>query len=481
MANLLKYCSVLSFIVGQLTAQENGYPVKNDLVGDFINYVNSSPSTYHSVASSQERLEKAGYKRLSEQANWKDQVKPNGKYYVIRGKSSLVAFSVGGNYKSGNGFSIIASHDDSPSLRLKPKYNKSNKQYLSAGFATYGDGAWYSWFDRDLGLAGRLVIEDKPNHYVSKLVNLNKPIFRIPTLAIHLDNTIDRDGFTINPETELVPIAGTFNAPGAINNTLFVHQLLAEEYKLNPNQIADQDLALYDLNPATVSLVTEDIITGHRLDSLTMTYAGLRSLIDSTNDDSLKGDSRVRVFVQFDHEKVGSSSYQGAKSTFLPSILKRITYTSPSDDGSLQEQALSDSLLVSAEQGHAYNPSGAGLYESENLVKLNEGPFIGFNLGTKYATNSATSSHLDSVAKAVNVTLQRRTHRNDVSERATFGSALSSLLGVSTVDFGTGQLSKNAIREAIGTKDLEQSVQVLTKFYQLPPIKLEDEEGFDEL
>jgi aspartyl aminopeptidase len=475
------FCSVLSLIVGSIVAQGGVSAPSADVVSDFINYVNSSPSTYHSVANSQERLEKAGYKRLSEKANWKDQIKPNGKYYVIRGKSSLVAFSVGGQYKPGNGFSIVASHDDSPSLRLKPKYNKGNKQYLQAGFATYGDGAWYSWFDRDLGLSGRLVIEDKPGHFVDKLVNINRPIFRIPTLAIHLDRTIDSEGFTLNPETELVPIAGSTNAPNAITNTNFVHQLLAEEYKLNPNQIADQDLNLYDLNPATVGLVTGDVITGHRLDSLTMTYAGLRALIDSSNGSNLAQDNRVRVFIQFDHEKVGSSSFQGAKSSFLPSILKRITFSSPATDESLQEQALADSLLVSTEQGHAYNPSGASLYESEHLVHLNAGPFVAFNHGTKYATNSATASHLSAVAKSANVTLQTKIHRNDISERTTFGSAIASLLGVSTVDFGTGQLSKNSIREVIGVHDFTDSVKVLTQFLGVPLIKLEDEEGFDEL
>ncbi|KXN75022.1 peptidase M18, aminopeptidase I [Conidiobolus coronatus NRRL 28638] len=501
------FCSVLSLIVGSIVAQ-GGVPAPSaDVVSDFLNYVNSSPSTYHSVASSQERLEKAGYKRLSEKANWQDQVKPNGKYYVIRGKSSLVAFSVGGQYKPGNGFSIIASHDDSPSLRLKPKYNKGNKQYLQAGFATYGDGAWYSWFDRDLGLSGRLVIEDKPGHFVDKLVNINKPIFRIPTLAIHLDRTIDSEGFTLNPETELVPIAVELNTDnakttkiklnketnlvpftglsnarnGKANPSKLFWDEVAAQAGVTPDKISSFELSAYNLQKPTLGGLRNEFVLSGRQDDLLMTYCNVEGLLSSLNDQSLGSDPNVRIAALFDHEEVGSSSRHGAGSTLLPDVLSRIVKSQlksndptaydriKSNDPTAYDRSISRSFLISADQGHADHPNYPNKLESQNTPKMNEGPTQFVSTSQRFATNVETTLVLKHAAQAANVTLQSFMLRNDLPSGATIGPLISTLTGIPTVDMGTPQFSMHSSREMAGTLDVHKSKSLFTSYFRNYP------------
>ncbi|KAJ3058611.1 hypothetical protein HDU99_006722, partial [Rhizoclosmatium hyalinum] len=171
---------------------------------DFLTFVRASPSPFHAVAESKRRLEAAGFSAISEKDAWT--VTRGGKYFFTRNQSSVVAFVVGGQYKSGNGFSIIGAHTDSPCLKVKPVSKKETAGYLKVGVETYGGGLWNTWFDRDLGIAGRVMVKsgDAIQH---KLVQVDEPILRIPTLAIHLDRTVS-EGFKFNNEVHLTPMLG---------------------------------------------------------------------------------------------------------------------------------------------------------------------------------------------------------------------------------------------------------------------------------
>ncbi|CAG8619040.1 74_t:CDS:2, partial [Racocetra persica] len=179
-----------------------------DEASDFIKFVNESPSPFHAVESARLRLASAGYEEIKERDNWSGKLKNNGKYYFTRNRSTIVAFAIGGQYVPGNGISIIGAHTDSPCLKLKPVSKKASAGYLQVGVETYGSGLWHTWFDRDLSVAGRVMVETDKHQFEHKLIKVNRPILRIPTLAIHLDPGVS-DNFKFNKETHLTPLIAT--------------------------------------------------------------------------------------------------------------------------------------------------------------------------------------------------------------------------------------------------------------------------------
>jgi len=176
---------------------------------DFVDFVNASPTPYHACATAAARLEKAGFTKIKERDSWNSTLRPGGKYYLTRNGSSIVAFAIGKKWRPGNPVAMIGAHTDSPTLRIKPVSRRSNVGFLQVGVETYGGGIWHSWFDRDLSIAGRVLVKDADGNFVQKLIKVDKPLLRIPTLAIHLDRS---STFDPNKENELFPIAGLATA-----------------------------------------------------------------------------------------------------------------------------------------------------------------------------------------------------------------------------------------------------------------------------
>ena len=455
---------------------------------EFCDFVNDSPTPYHAVASAVKRLEKAGFTAVKERADWSATLKPGGKYYVTRNGSSIVAFAIGARWQPGNPLAMIGAHTDSPCLRLKPVSRKSNVGFLQVGVETYGGGIWHSWFDRDLSVAGRLLVKDpQTGNIAPKLVKVERPILRIPTLAIHLDRA---SSFDPNKETELFPIAGLVSAelnktssdggddagaplkPLGERHHPVLLDIVAAEAGVAVDDIADFELVLYDTQKACLGGLHEEFVFSARLDNLGMTYCSVMGLIASLADEhSLDDESAIRLISCFDHEEIGSLSAQGANSNLLPSIARRLSAI-PGAAASMAavsatsfEQSCATSFLVSADMAHSVHPNYAQKYESNHHPVINKGTVIKINANQRYVTNSPGIVLIQETAKAAGVPLQLFVVRNDSSCGSTIGPMLSAKMGVRTLDLGNPQLSMHSIRETGGAYDVEHGIKLFSAFF----------------
>ncbi|KAI1004470.1 Aspartyl aminopeptidase [Podosphaera aphanis] len=487
---------------------------------DFLEFVNASPTPYHAVQSTITRLSAAGFIEIRERDPWSSHLKPGGKYYLTRNGSSIVAFAIGKKWTPGNPISMIGAHTDSPCLRIKPVSKKCGAGFLQVGVETYGGGIWHTWFDRDLSLAGRAMCKDGNGNFVQKLIKVDRPLLRIPTLAIHLDRSAN---FEPNKETELFPIAGLvaaeLNRTGktkeeetTTNKTEegefqplkalsdrhhpFIVEIIAEHAEVSVEDLVDFEVVLYDTQKSCIGGLNNELIFSPRLDNLGMTYCAVEGLIQSLAlPSSLENESSIRLSICFDHEEIGSTSAHGAASNFLPAVLRRLSVfsTSPDCDSdksyekvppvehesfdltTAYEQTLSTSFLISADMAHSVNPNYAHKYETDHRPELNKGTVIKINANQRYATNSPGIVLLQEVARRAKpsadstsshgVPLQLFVVRNDSSCGSTIGPMLSASLGTRTLDLGNPQLSMHSIRETGGVFDVEHGVRLFESFF----------------
>eukprot|EP00003_Mantamonas_plastica_P031418 TRINITY_DN816_c0_g1_i4.p1 TRINITY_DN816_c0_g1~~TRINITY_DN816_c0_g1_i4.p1 ORF type:complete len:556 (-),score=128.44 TRINITY_DN816_c0_g1_i4:355-2022(-) len=299
------------------------------MANGFLDFVNASPSPYHAVANAAGQLKDAGFKKVSEKDTWS--LSKGDKFYVTRNQGSIVAVEIGANYTPGNGAMIYGAHTDSPCLKVKPVSTVSKSGYLEVGVECYGGGLWHTWFDRDLAIGGRVIVKTGLKSFVSRLVHIKKPILRIPTLAIHLSSISERESFSFNKETQLIPVLCTEvkNALNQANETdpesdshhPALLNLLAQELDVAVDDIYDFDLCLADCQDAVIGGIYNEFIFSPRLDNLMMSYTGLKAFIDA---ESTEKDSAIRVLALFDHEEVGSTSSHGANSNLLPQTISRV-------------------------------------------------------------------------------------------------------------------------------------------------------------
>ena len=407
----------------------------------FLSFVNESRSPYHAVHNVKERLWKAGFSQIPERHDWGSLCKPGGKYFVTRNSSSIIAFAIGKKWRPGDPIAAVGAHTDSPCLRVKPHSKRLSEGYLQVGVETYGGGLWHTWFDRDLSLAGRVMVRTKEGEFHQKLVDLDSPILRIPSLAIHLER---QEKFEFNKEMQLLPIAGVAeaelnqsstngNAEGDDNeNKAFspmkaiterhhpaIMQLIAGECKCAVDEIEDFELVLYDFDKARLGGVNSDLVFSPRLDNLEMTYCSMEGLIQASSSKTFEEDGSIYLISLFDHEEVGSSSAQGADSNMLPTVMRRLC--SLKVDKSIEpsptafEQTASRSFILSADMAHAVHPNYAFKHESSHRPVLNGGPVVKINANQRYMTNSPGMVLLKEVARRSEVPLQMFVSSNSKS------------------------------------------------------------------
>ncbi|KAK3301918.1 aspartyl aminopeptidase-like protein [Chaetomium strumarium] len=463
---------------------------------EFLDFVNASPTPYHAVASAAALLDAAGFTLIKERDNWASTVKPGGKYYLTRNGSSVVAFAVGARWRPGNPIGMVGAHTDSPTLRVKPISKRTANGYLQVGVETYGGGIWHSWLDRDLSVAGRVLVREGQGegNFVQKLVKVDKSVLRIPHLAIHLHR---QTNFDPNKEDELLPIAGLaeaeLNKAGGNENAEVQEgefeplralperhhpsflTLVAEQAGVDVSQIIDFELVLYDTQKACLGGLNDEFIFSARLDNLNMTFCSIKGLISSVQSTALDNDNSIRLVACFDHEEIGSLSAHGADSNLLPAILRRLSVlpgcTTDSDRtveelaaSTAFEQTLSTSFLLSADMAHAVHPNYQAKYERNHTPAMNKGPVIKINANQRYATNSPGIVLIQEVARQTKVPLQLFVVKNDSPCGSTIGPMLSAKLGVRTLDMGNPQLSMHSIRETGGSRDVEYAVRLFEGF-----------------
>jgi len=439
-------------------------------------------------------LLKAGFEEIKERDPWQSSCRPGGKYFLTRNRSTIVAFAIGEKWKPGNSIAMIGAHTDSPCLRMKPVSKKQADGFIQVGVETYGGGLWHTWFDRDLSVAGRVLVKAQDQRFVQRLVKIDRPILRIPTLAIHLDR---QEKFEFNKETQLFPIAGlvaaelnrqgkpedeengeakkadatskdfkVMNAPDE-RHLPYLVEIIAKEAQVEASDVVDFELLLYDTQKSCIGGLNEELMFSPRLDNLCMSYCSAMSLIGSVTSAPLHDETSIRLISLFDHEEIGSNTAQGADSNVLPSILRRLSVLGdPSGDTTAYEQSLSSSFLISADMAHSVNPNYSGKYESDHKPEMNKGTVIKVNANARYATNSPGIVLLQEVAQRVKVPLQLFVVRNDSSCGSTIGPMLSAALGTRTLDLGNPQLSMHSIRETGGVYDVDYAIKLFESYFK---------------
>ncbi|XP_044484840.1 probable aspartyl aminopeptidase isoform X1 [Mangifera indica] len=458
---------------------------ESSLVSDFLQFLNASPTAFHAVDEAKRRLREVGYEQISEKEDWN--LEAGKRYFFTRNYSTIVAFAVGKKYVAGNGFHIVGAHTDSPCLKLKPVSKVTKGGYLEVGVQTYGGGLWHTWFDRDLMIAGRVIIREEKDGSVSyshKLLRIEEPILRIPTLAIHLDRNINSDGFKPNTQSHLLPVLATaikeeLNKVAGDNNSKetptgfgskhhsVLLQMIASQLGCVPDDICDFELQACDTQPSILAGIKEEFIFSGRLDNLCMSFCSLKALIDTTSSGSnLEDETGVRMVALFDHEEVGSASAQGAGSPVMLDALSRITNSFCTITNVLIEKAIQRSFLVSADMAHALHPNYMEKHEDNHQPKLHGGLVIKHNANQHYATNAVTSFIFKEIALKHNLPTQEFVVRNDMGCGSTIGPILASGVGIRTVDVGAPQLSMHSIREVCAIDDVKHSYEHFKAFFQ---------------
>jgi len=418
---------------------------------NLLAFLDKSPTPFHAVAVMCEYLEKDGFRKLNELDTWG--TLSAGKYYITRNDSSLIAFTLPEVDVAETGFKMVGAHTDSPCLKVKPQPEKIKHNLVQLGVEVYGGALLNPWFDRDLSMAGRVSYIDSQQEIKHTLVNFDKAVAIIPSLAIHLDREANKDR-TVNPQDHLPPIVMQVGDDDSIDfRKLVLQQLQKQTPDLDITKVLDYEICLYDTQAAAVTGLDDDFISSARLDNLLSCYVGLNSL--------LNGDStQANLLVCSDHEEVGSVSTSGAQGSFLESVLQRLC-----PDIEQHHRMLQRSMMISADNAHAIHPNYSDKHDAEHGPKINHGPVIKTNANQRYATNSDTSAYFRQLCDQVDVPVQDFVVRTGMGCGSTIGPITASTLGVKTIDIGVPTFAMHSIRELAGSQDAFMLNKVLTQFY----------------
>ena len=448
-----------------------------------LSFIDASPEPFHVVDTTIKQLKSAGFVRINEEDSWKKRLQPGGKYYFTRNGSSIIAFVIGGLFVPGNGYKLIGTHVDSPTLKIKPRSKRSaSSGLLQLNVETYGGGLWNTWFDRDLSIAGRVLVQNKDKStFEYKLVKIVRPVLRIPSLCIHLRTPEEREAFKVNKEDHLVPIL-TEEVTEKLTQSQGEEEhesnqwaseqqpelltLLANELKCDVLDIADFELSLYDVQPAAVGGMHDEFVCSSRLDNLASTFVALEAIQDYGSSLAVSEDTDVSVVACFDHEEVGSVSNPGAGSTVIRDAVSRIAGAFSEDGGEdCFKRGLGKSFAISMDMAHAIHPNFAAKHEKSHAPRMNSGVVIKQNSNQRYATSGLTGFLAREMARRCGVPIQEFVVRNDCSCGSTIGPTISAVVGIRCVDLGMPMLSMHSLREMSGASDLTFAKKLFDFFY----------------
>ena len=431
--------------------------MEKNLALDLIDFLYKSPTAHHSVKTIRERLELNGFNEVKESDKWN--LQKEGKYYVIKNDSALIAFTIGNGDIEEAGFKLIGAHTDSPGFRIKANPEMvSEGTYLKLNTEVYGGPILYTWFDRPLGIAGKVTIKgSSPLKPEVKLVNINKPLLIIPSLAIHMNRSVN-EGLNINKQKDTLPLLSLINEK--IEKDGYLLKILAEELKVDTSDILGFDLGLYEIEKGAIIGLNEEFISAGRLDDMWMVYAGIQALIES------KPNKSTKVMVCMDNEEIGSLTAQGANSALLLNILERITLALGKDREGLH-RALANSLMISADLAHAVHPNLEEKHDPTNRPVLGKGPVLKTAASGSYSTDSYNAAIFEGLCNSAEVPYQKFFNRSDVRGGTTIGPITSSLLTIPVMDMGAPLLSMHSIRELAAVKDNVYTIKLFTQFYNL--------------
>lgn len=416
---------------------------KDDFNEGLLGFLNASPTPFHATLNMTQMFENAGFIRLNEVDKWNLQA--GEKYYLTRNDSSVIAFTYPQVNKD---YVMVGAHTDSPNLKLKPNPIIKGHGVVKFGVEPYGGLLLNPWFDRDLSLAGRISYEDREGTLKDVIIDVEKSIATIPSLAIHLDEKANSER-TINKQTDICPIMST-------NEDFEFDDFL--RWQLNRVEIRDvkkiyaHELSFYDTQKAAYVGLHNDFIASARLDNLLSCYVGMLGIcsVDA---------QKPMLFIASDHEEVGSASTSGAAGSFLENCLKRIFV-----DYDEYMSMIRSSLMISADNAHAVHPNYADKHDKEHSPKINAGVVVKINANQRYASNSTTISRFLSVASRLEEKTQQFVTRSDMGCGSTIGPITATRLGIETLDVGVPTFAMHSIRELCGRDDAHSLYKILVNF-----------------
>ena len=416
---------------------------KQDFNNGLLGFLDASPTPFHATQNMAGMFENAGFKKLNEVEQWT--LEAGKKYYVTRNDSSIIAFTYP---KENRNYLMLGSHTDSPNLKLKPNPVIKEHGVVKFGVESYGGLLLNPWFDRDLSLAGRVSYLSSQGEIKSTLINVDKKIAIIPSLAIHLDDKANQ-GRTVNKQTDVCPI---LTSNDDFDFKMFLNWQLEKNGVQGVKEIYAQELSFYDSQKASYVGLHDDFIASARLDNLLSCYVGMLSICSIE-------ENKPMLFIASDHEEVGSDSTSGAGGTFLENTLRRMF---PDYDEYIK--MTQSSLMISADNAHAIHPNFSSKHDSNHAPYINKGVVVKINANQRYASNSESIAHFMKVAQELNEPLQHFVTRSDMGCGSTIGPITASKIGINTLDVGLPTFAMHSIRELAGSEDAYSLYRILKSF-----------------
>lgn len=417
---------------------------------DLLDFLDASPSPYHAAAEAERRLVAAGCTTLPLAGPWPGG--PGG--YVVRAGGSVFAWVVPEGAAATAPLRLVGAHTDSPTLRIKPRPDTGRAGVRQLGVEAYGGPLLNTWLNRDLGIAGRVVVRGVTGPEV-RLVHVDRPVLTVPQLAIHLHRELATEGLKINAQQHLAPIwsLGSPDVGG-------FRRFLAAELSVPVDDVLGQEIVTYDLTGAVLSGVDEEFVSSGRLDNLCCSHSGVSALAAEVAEPA---GEHVRALVLFDHEEAGSRTATGAGGAWLTRQLERSVLARGGDREDFL-RAMAGSVHASADMTHATHPAYADRHEPEHLIALNGGPAVKVSANMLYGTEAGTYAELRLAAEQAGVPLQHFVNRSDVRSGSSIGPIVAAGLGIPTVDLGNPMLSMHGARELCGAADPAMLVALLRAF-----------------
>lgn len=427
----------------------------NDYIKSLLKFLDDSPCDFLAVKSMKEILEHNSFSEKKLEQSMK--IKAGDKFYFTKNDSAIFAVVVGKKKIQDTGFKVIAAHSDSPGFRIKPSAEvKCEGGIVKLNTEVYGGPILYTWFDRPLSLAGRVIVKgDDALHPLTKLLHVKRPLLSIPHLAIHFNRAVN-EGNKLSKQKDMLPFIAKLN--GKLEEKNLLINLIAQELKVKDKNILDFDLLLYNTEKACTYGLHDEFISAGRLDDLSMAHAAVTAIVEMGKPDA------TCVAAIFDNEETGSGTKQGAGSPVLAHVMQRMVECQGGNFDAFG-QAINRSFMISADNAHAFHPNYGEKYDPTNHPSLGDGPCIKINSNCKYMTDAHSAAIFKSLCEEAGSPCQYFVNHSDVAGGSTLGNILTGQIDIEGVDVGNPLLAMHSIRETGSTDDHINMIKVFKHFF----------------
>jgi len=428
-----------------------------DMINDLISLMDASPVNFLAAEYVENQLLSNGFTPLKIEDEWPE-LKAGKTYFVTKNNTAVFAFRMGFKPTSQVGFKLICAHSDSPGFRIKPCAEiKCEGGIVKLNTEVYGGPILYTWFDRPLSIAGRVLLRsNNPLSPIVRRIHVKRPLLIIPHLAIHFNRSVN-DGNPLSKQKDMLPVLGIINKEMEKDGLLI--RIISEELQCHTTDIIDFDLSLYDTQPATITGLNQEFLSCGRLDDLAMVHAGLYALLHSAPTDM------TQVLAIFDNEETGSGTKQGAASPILKNVMQRISDQESADESFIR--AIERSFMISADMAHAVHPNYTEKHDPTNHPYMGGGPVIKINANQKYVTDAESAAVFAEVCRLAQVPVQYFVNHSDSPGGSTLGNILTAQMPMRGVDMGNPMWAMHSVRETICLADQEYTCHAFQKFYEL--------------